>query len=244
MKQDTNTNRVVIPMPWTHVINRYWIFTGEQLGYFVISTLISLGILSASVNYENIILKLIIYSAIVTLWLAVLYIAGTHERLQRNKSLFYYYLRRISGYTTVQKYNKKHDARAHNLYPIREVLARGLIKFNENYGYIIKCTPRKNIDEELFFQISNIEKFVNSLHTDIFLRVSARSQVPASNAVQDMTAKKITNKKTQQEKNILYSIHEMSSQAAKPARWDFTVFIGSNLTKKKLRRSVLPSFRV
>jgi hypothetical protein len=144
-------------------------------------------------------------------------------------------MRRIRGYTTVEKYNTRNKTQL-PIYPDIKIKEAGLIDFgNGKYGYIITCTPKKTEDEESVLQVENIRKFFNGFNQKILIKISARNQNEALNSVQEMTAKKITSNKTIQEKNIIYSIYNLSAEAPRPGKWYFNIFIGLNSTDKEIK---------
>jgi hypothetical protein len=231
---NNNKNKIIIPMPFRHVSTMYLFFSEEQIKIVVAGAIASIGLLGLFSSLQlpfNIIPLLFILS----IWIAFFKYARTPELLMRSTALFKYHIRRIRGYTTVEKYNKMHNNKV-VIYPNITVKQAGLIDFsNGKYGYIISCTPKKTEDEESVLQVENIRKFFNGFNQNLLIKISARNQNENLNAVQEMTAKKITNSKTIQEKNILYSIYNMSAEAPKPGHWYFNIFIGLNSTDKEIK---------
>lgn len=184
-------------MPSRHVTTMYLFFSEEQLNIVIAAAVLSVSFLGVStmLSYPWKIAPILM---ILGVWVMFFKYARTREVLRRSKALYKYHMRRLRGYTTIEKYNNKtqNNVMAGSLYPVRQILKNGLIDFGNNkYGYLILCTPRKTTDDEAAQQIENIQKFLNSFNHKVIFKISARSQIPVSNAVQDMTARKINNKR-------------------------------------------------
>jgi hypothetical protein len=228
--------KIIIPMPWRHVTNMYLFLSEEQVNVVVAAAVASIGFLGISTALKFPV-KVIPLIAILAIWVGFYRYARTHELLRRSKSLYAYHMRRLKGYTTIEKYSRSiiNILSVRSLYPLKSIGKNGSIHFGENkYGYLILCTPRKTVDSEALQQIANVERFLNSLHHNILFKVSAKSQTSRTNNVQEMTARKINNKKSSQEKAILYSIHDMSSEAEKPVKWYFSIFLGIEANAKEI----------
>ncbi len=203
---ESKNKKIIIPMPWRHVTTMYLFLSEEQVNVVVAAAVASIALLGISTELNSLVAKALPLLAILIIWIGFYRYARSHELLRRSKALYAYHMRRLRGYTTVEKYDtsSQNNMSAHSLYPIKGIGKNGLINFGgKKYGYLILCTPRKTVDAEAMQQMSNVEKFLNSLHHNILFKISARSQIPRTNAVQEMTAKKINNKKSPQEKAVL-----------------------------------------
>ncbi len=228
-------------MPSRHVQEMYLFFSKEQVSLIVAIALLSISLLGLSTALKFP-LNLSVYLVILGVWVAFFKYARTHEIMKRSKALYKYYIRKLKGYTIIEKYNRKmkNNKIVSSMYSIEKILRNGCIDFgemkdkNHNYGYLIACQPRKTSDEETMEQVENIQRFLNSLSNKVILKISARSQIPAINTVQEMTAKKISNKKTSKEKDLLYSIYNMSAEGARPVKWYFTIFLGVKSNEKEI----------
>ncbi len=232
----TISNKTIIPMPTRHVTTMYLFLSEEQVNVVIISAIISVVLLGLSMNM-TFPLKFIPLILIIGIWILFYKYSRTHEILRRSKGEFNYQIRKLQGYTTIEKYNNsiKNNSLANTIYPTKDILKNGLIHFGGNkYGHLILCTPRKTTDNESDQQVGNINRFLNSFNHKVLFKVSARSQIPIYNIVQEMTSHKINNKKTQEEKNLLYSIYNMSTESNHPTKWYFTIFLGFESDPKEI----------
>lgn len=212
----------------------YFIFSDEQIKIIVacgISIMVLLGVSSSFLLP----LKLIPFILIIGICAGFFKYARTHELLRKSKALFGYHIRKNRGEATLERFNKKNIEIIKSLYPIRTILKGGCLDFGGGrYGYMIRCTPRKNNDDEVHAQIENIARFLDSLNSKILLKISAAAQIPNINACQDMVNKKLSNKKTAAEKQLLYSIYEMSASSPRPVQWSFVLFLALESNAKEI----------
>lgn len=243
-----NETKIIIPLSPKYIIDKVRIYFFEaswhQVAIAFACIVFTTMIIGALPGVPGMALNII---GTLIIWGLFFKFAWTNEKYLATKSGLLYHIRKFrkqNAYSSVsspiQQLNK--------LYPFtpRGIMNDGIIDFGSNrYGLIIDCQTRPIDNEELPQQIMKIAGFLKSLQDKTLLKIRVSSHIPYVNPVERMVTKQITKAKTHTDKDLLYSMYDMSAKAEKAPQWNIQLFLAVESNEKQVStyiNTIIPSF--
>lgn len=262
-KNTNKAQKIIIPMSPTYIQDKVKVSVLELTWHQVIAVFgcVVLTIFTTGLFPGNIGIGFTIVSALI-IWGAFYKYALTQEKYLKTKLRVLYHVRKRAGYTsfyagstpTKRLLPSLNPAsfifRALSLNPLYEYeikrIANSIIHFSgQRYGVIIDCQTRPIDHEDLNTQIQKITGLLKSIQDKTVVKFRVSSYIPHTNPVEALVTNKITHTKNNDDKALLYSLYDMSSNAQKAPQWVVKIFVAIPSNDKQVDtylNTILPGF--
>lgn len=263
----TETQKVIIPLSPQYIIDKLRIqlysisfeATWHQAiaGFFcIVLTTIIVGLMPGVLG--------IIFEVLGTIliWGLFFKYAFTQEKYLISKLKLLYWIRKKTNHTTYSAASSPISHIIPQLRPMDFILRmlsicplyefeikdikKGIIHYSYNrYGAIINCITKPIDAEDMPDQIIKISGLLKSIPDKTVVKFRVSSYIPHLNTVEAMTIEQIANAKNKTDKNLLYSLHDLSKTTQKAPQWMVNILIAVESDDKMVDyyfNTVLPGF--
>jgi hypothetical protein len=232
-----NEHKIIIPLPPRYVVAKLRVgaleLSWDQVKVMLVCVTLTTIITGSGQGILGLFLNMV---ALMIIWGFFWKYARSHDILMQSKIMFKHRIREIRGLNSYSS-TVSIDKQISELYAfsILKISKTGIIDFGKNkFGMVIGCETRWLDDDELSLNIARLCGFLNSIQPKILLKVRASSQIPYINPVEKMVMGQINEKRSHNEKALLYSLHDLSMRTPKTTNWNVKLFIGVASNTKEI----------
>ncbi len=246
MNETKNVNKLIIPIPPRHVVEKYrwFIFdiSNRQRGYLMGGAAISMAAIGAASTLP---FPFSLGGYLVTAAIAGLYYkkAWTHDLLIESEIMAQYWYYKRVGLMDISYTDTFDKIKTLFPYEIKNII-NGIIHFGSGfYGIIITLSPNKLSPEEQIEFTPFVEALIDSLPADIMVKCRAKTITGNENMLEQMVFERLKEVKTKEEKAILFSLYDKAKNNEDNRMWKHTLFIGMRPADSDIEiyvQSILP----